>query len=474
MYRKFLYGALGLCMMVASVNAQSPMGLYYMETIPQVSHLNPAMQPRANGFFALPNVNQLFQSDVAFSDVFQDVGGGEWVDPRSSRYDFAQLYKATGDAFNINERVDLGLLGFGFRSGRDYFSFALSVKSAVNLGTPYDLLKIPENGFLSGSRFDFSTLRTKVITYKEISLGYSREWNDYLTVGLNVKPLFGMAGMQTDINRFELHTSTRQYDLYVDGHIYSSAPIDVVEGEPGDFPESVEARDMSADDWISYLSSFKNPGIAFDMGAVYALNDQWAFSVALNNLGFIKWTEDLNSLSFDGAYSFKGLEVDGSNKDDLDAAVDAIVDSLKTVINYGVGQEKFTMGLIPGLYMGASYNLNHAISFGFLSRSQFQKNNFRQDFNLSANIQPYSFVALNVNYSLRVNGGNGLGTGVSFLMGPLQFFLLADYLPMQYATVHMYGDEFLMFPHQKELSLKLGLNLIFGRHGHRNKPSLTL
>jgi hypothetical protein len=203
----------------------------------------------------------------------------------------------------------------------------------------------------------------------------------------------------------------------------------VVEGEPGDFPESVEGREMSASDWSSYLSAFKNPGIALDMGAVYALNDQWEFSAALNNLGFIKWTEDLNSLSFNGIYSFKGLEVDGSNKDDLDAAVDAIGDSLKTVINYGVGQEQFSMGLIPGLYMGASYNLNHAISFGFLSRSQFQKNNFRQDFNLSANLQPYSFVALNVNYSLRVNGGNGLGTGVSLLMGPLQLFLLADYHP---------------------------------------------
>lgn len=347
MYRKLLYSALGLFIMAAGLKAQSPMGLYYMETIPQVSHLNPAMQPRANGFFALPNVNQLFQSDVAFSDVFQDVGGGEWVDPRSRRYDFAQLYKATGDAFNINEQVDVGLLGFGFRSGRDYFSFALSVKGAVNMGTPYDLLKIGENGFPAGSKFDFSTLRTKTITYKEISLGYSREWNEYLTVGVNVKPLFGMVGMQSDINRFELHTSRQQYDLFVDGHIYSSAPLEVVEGAPGDFPESVEGKEMSDSDWSSYLSSFKNPGIALDMGAVYALNDQWEFSAALNNLGFIKWTEDLNSLSFDGTYSFKGLEVDGSNKDDLDAAVEAIGDSLKTVINYGVGQESFSMGLIP-------------------------------------------------------------------------------------------------------------------------------
>ena len=473
MYRKLLYSVAGLLIITAGIKAQSPMSLYYMETIPQVSHLNPAMQPRANGFFALPNFNQLFQSDVAFSDVFQDVGS-EWVSPLSQRYDYAKLYKATGDAFNINEQVDMGLLGFGFRSGRDYFSFSLSVKGAVNMGVPYDMFKITENGFTDGAKFDFSTLRTKAITYKEISLGYSREWNDYLTVGVNVKPLFGMVGMLSDINRFELHTNRQQYDLYVDGQVYSSAPIEVIEGEPGDFPESVEGKDMTDDDWTSYLSSFKNPGIALDMGAVYTLNDQWEFSVALNNLGFIKWTEDLNSLSFNGVYSFKGLEVDGSNKDDLDEAVDAIGDSLKTVINYDIGQDKFSMALVPGLYMGASYNLNHALSLGFLSRSQFQKNNFRQDFNLSANVQPYSFVSLNVNYSLRVNGSNGLGTGVSFLTGPLQLYLLADYMPLQYATVNMEGDELFMFPHQKELSLKFGLNFIFGRHGHRNQPSLVL
>ncbi len=235
MYRKLLYSVLGLCMITAVVKAQSPMGLYYMETIPQVSHLNPAMQPRANGFFALPNINQLFQSDVAFSDIFQDVGS-EWVSPLSQRYDFAQLYKATGDAFNVNEQADVGLIGFGFRSGRDYFSFSLSVKSAVNMGLPYDLFKIVENGFADGSRFDFSTLRTKALSYKEISLGYSREWNDYLTVGINVKPIFGIMGMQSDITRFELHTSREQYDLYVNGNVYSSAPVDVVEGVPGDFP----------------------------------------------------------------------------------------------------------------------------------------------------------------------------------------------------------------------------------------------
>src|SRR5690554_8149992 len=73
-FRKIIVGVAGLLFLAGQVKAQDPMGLYFMETIPQTKHTNPAMQPRANGFFALPNVNQLFQSDLAFSDVFQDVG----------------------------------------------------------------------------------------------------------------------------------------------------------------------------------------------------------------------------------------------------------------------------------------------------------------------------------------------------------------------------------------------------------------
>src|SRR5690554_6377349 len=520
-FRKIIVGVAGLLFLAGQVKAQDPMGLYFMETIPQTKHTNPVMQPRANGFFALPNVNQLFQSDLAFSDVFQDVGS-EWVSPLSKRFNYGDLYKTTGKAFNINQQADVQLVGLGFRSERDYISVSLSMKGAVAMGVPSDLFRITDKGLSNGSRFDFSTLRTRMVTYKEINIGYSREWTENLTLGINVKPLFGVMGGMTDISRFdcstlrtkmvvykvinigysrewtadltlghnakplfgvmggmsdisrfELQTSREAYNVYVDRKLYTSAPLEVEESEtPGDFPESIEGRDMD-DEWGSYFSSFKNPGIALDLGAVYRLNDRLQLSAALTNLGFIKWKEDLNSLSFSGHYSFEGLEVDGSNKDDLDEALEAIGDSLETVIDYSTGKESFSMSLVPGLYVGAQYDLTRSLSLGLLSRSLMQKQNFRQEFNLSANWQPYTFLALNANYGYRVKGGGGLGGGLSLLLGPLQFFAIADYLPTHYGNVNFEGDEFTMFPNQRELSVKLGFNLIFGRHGYRNRPMLT-
>ncbi len=454
--------------------AQNPMGLYFMETIPQSSQINPAMQPRANGFFALPSTNLLFQSDMAFNDAFQEVGN-EWVTPLSERFNYGDLYNVIGKAANINAYQTVDLLGAGFRSGRDYFTVTLSVKNVIQAGIPSDLFKIAELGFPDGESFDFSALRIKEAAYHELALGYSREWNDQWTFGAKLKPLFGIMGGVTDINKFQLNTSRQQWDMIVGGTIYTSGPLEVEESTtPGDFPESVEGKDLEDDEVSDYFSSFNNGGLAFDFGAVYELNEDWTFSAALNNLGWVKYKNELNSLSFNGTYSFDGISTNGTDEEDLEQAFEDIGDSLKTVIDYDVSHDKFSIPLTPSFYMGASYRMSPSVTFGFLSRSVMQKHNFRQDFSLSANLQPYSFVALNLNYSKRIKGSSGLGTVVTFLAGPLQMYLAADYIPMRYAEVSFDdGDSFPMMHRQKDLSFRFGLNLIFGRHGFRDEPMLS-
>jgi hypothetical protein len=455
--------------------AQNPMGLYFMETIPQSSQINPAMQPRANGFFALPSANVLFQSDLAFKDVFQEAGK-DWVTPLSERFNYDDLYSASGKAANINLYGDLDIVGAGFRSGKDYFTFTLSVKNVMQAGIPSDLFKITELGFPDGERFDFSAMSIKEVVYHELALGYSRQWDDRWTFGAKLKPLFGIAGGITDINKFEMRTNRTSWDVHVDGTVYSSAPLDVEESQtPGDFPESIEGKDLQDDEVSEYYSSLNNGGLAFDFGAVYEHNQEWTFSAALTNLGWVKFKNELNSLSFNGVYQFDGVSVDGSDEDAIRKAFEDIGDSIKTVLEYDVAHEKFSIPLTPSWYMGASYEWTPSVSFGFLSRSVFQKQNFRQDFSLSANIQPYSFVALNLNYSKRIKGGNGLGTAVTIFAGPLQMYLAADYIPMRYADVSFdEGESFPMMHRQKDLSFRFGLNLIFGRHGFRDEPMLSV
>jgi hypothetical protein len=453
--------------------AQTPMGLYFMETIPQSSQINPAMQPRANGFFALPQGGTAFQSDMAFNDVFQEQGP-EWVTPLSARFNYDDLYNVIGKSANINQNVNTDIFGFGFRSGKDYLTFTFGIRAVSQMGMPADLFKISEAGFPDGQNFDFSTMRMKQAAYHELAIGYSREWNDKWTFGMKFKPLFGIAGGVTDINSFKLNTGRTQWDVNVDGTIYTSAPLEVTEGAPGDFPESIEGKDLTDSETSEYLTSFKNGGMAFDFGAVYEFSDQLTFSAALTNLGYVKFKEDLNSLSFNGTYAFDGIAVDDTDEEVIEQAFEDIGDSLKTVINYDVKHEKFSVPLSPSMYVGASYQWTPSVSFGFLSRSLFQKYNFRQDFSLSANLQPYSFVALNLNYSQRIKGAGGLGGALSFLAGPLQLYLAADYMPTRYANVSFDDGESMAMPYKhKDLNFRFGLNLIFGRHGYRDEPMLS-
>ena len=453
---------------------QNPMGLYFMETIPQSSQLNPAMQPRAHVYVTLPSPGLQIQSDLGFTDVFQEQSGGEWVTPLSSRFTYDDLYNTAGKSATLNNNLGVDVFGLGFRSGKDYFSLTLSVKNEMQVGLPSDLFQITESGFPNGQNFDFSSFRVKEAVYHELALGYSRQWNDYLTFGVRLKPLFGIAGGVSKIDQFHLSTSRERWNMTVDGTVYSSAPLDVQESpEEGEFPESIEARELEDDEATDYVSSLQNGGLAADMGVVYEHTEDWTFSAALNNLGFVSFKNDLNHLSFNGSYGFDGISVDGTDEDNFDQAFDDVVDSMETVIDYGVSHENFSVPLTPSLNVGASYQWTPSVSFGLLSQSRFQKYNLSQAFNLSANIQPYSFVALNLNYSNRLNGGSGLGTAVSFLLGPLQLFMAADYLPTQYANVSFDDGDSVAIPHkQKDLSLRFGLNFIFGRHGFRNEPMI--
>ena len=459
--------------MTAALRGQNLMGLYFMETIPQSQHLNPAFQPRANGFFALPSFNTITQSDMAFNDIFQE-NGTDWITPLSQQFDYSDLYHVIGDAANINQYWNVDLLGLGFRSGKDYFTFSLGIRSVMQSSIPSDLFKIAEMGFPDGERFDFSATRVKQAVFHQLAFGYSRHWNQHLTLGIKIKPLFGIVGGVTDINQFRLNTSRTQWDLMVNGTIHTSAPLEVEEGAPGDFPESVEVKDLSDDEETDYFTSLSNSGIAFDFGAEYQINNSWTFSVALNDLGFVKFKEDLNSLSFNGTYSFDGITVEGTDDDEIEQAFEDIGDSIKTIIDYDLSHENFNIPLTSSLYVGAAYQWTPAVSFGLLSGSTFQKNGFRQDFCLSANIQPYSFMALNLNYNKRIKGGNGMGMSTAFLFGPLQLFMAASYIPLRYAEVSFDDDvdSFPMAYRQKDLNFSFGLNLIFGRNGYRDKPML--
>jgi len=475
-----------LALLGVSINGQvrQPHSLYFMETIPQISQMNPALQPRANGYVMLPSVNIDFVSDLAMKDILQK-DGNNWHSPVEKQYDYARLWKSIGKkAAMFNIGTDIDIIGYGLRAGNGYFSFGISEHISSNFALPGDLFNITDKGFPDKTIFDFSPLHYQAITYKQFLIGYSRKVNNRLTVGINIKPLFGQFAIKTDIQNFNLHTKEDQWNINAKGNVYSSLPCDVIMNEENKIDE-IKYRDALDDyqfkDWFQdYGTTFRNPGIAFDLGASYRINERITASLSLNNLGFISWKEDLNSISFDGKYKFNGLYYDLSKDDGVKDLFQNLLDSITDVMNYKVMHNKFKTALPPVLHVGASYQLTESLSAGFLSRSVFWENCFRQSFNLSAYFQPYSFVAFNAGATWQMKSNVFLGGGLTFFLGPLQIYILADHIPVFYSTLTIDGNRLELsdtFPvpipeRMKTVTVRAGLNLIFGKHGYTNKPML--
>jgi len=463
---------------------RQPHSLYFMETIPQISQMNPAFQPRANGYVMLPDLNADLCSDIALKNIFQKQGNG-WVAPHNKQYDYSKLWRAIGKKstmFNLTPDVDL--LGFGFRTDNGYFSFGWSEHVSANFTVPSDLFKIIDEGLPYGTTLDFSPLRTRGMAYMQFLFGYSYRVNDKLTIGVNVKPLMGQAAISSKIDKFSLKTGEK-WDMDAKGNIYSSSLIDDVLINAEGKIDSVLIKDFEnfkTKDWINYATGFNNPGIAFDLGASYRIDERLTVSASLNNLGFISWKNDLKSISFGGKYTFNGVNYDiikdeGKEVGDLFGALgDSIVDALV----YDVKKDRFRTSLTPVLHAGASYKLNETISVGFLSRSAFWKNGLRQSFNASVYLQPYSFVAMNAGATYHVKGNVYLGGGFMFLLGPLQVNFLLDNVPVYWSTLTIDNEKIMLneniplyLPERlKTFTFRIGFNLVFGKHGYINRPML--
>jgi len=447
-----------------------------METIPQLTSINPAMQPRTIGYFAFPSVSLVFQNDFAIRTIVQN-SGNKWYLPVEQQFDIDKLYRKIGKSYDIMNDMQIDIIGFGGKIGKTgYFTFTFSERIETQIGLPLDFFKIAEKLFPDGSQFDFSLLRMKAIVYKQLNFGYSTAINKNLTLGLNLRPLFGQAAVKTDFKRFDLSTARKMWNVDTYGNVYTSGPLLLVENPEINYPEYDVIEQKNMIDYIDkYVINFSNPGIAVDFGAVYKLDEDWSFSASFNNLGIIKWNNDLNSISFSGNYHFEGKEVEEPNQNAYKNFLDDLFKTFEDSISYSTGNKDFTTTLLPYLYLGASYNLTNTISFGFLSRSIFQKGGIRQNFSLSGNMLLYNYLSLSLAINQQIKGGTYGGMGLALDLGPVQLYLLADYIPIRYSTVTITTnssvDEIEYLPSRlKEASFMVGLNLLFGKKGYRDTP----
>lgn len=489
MIRKTIYIlSLFLGIFLSDVAAQNSQIMYYMN-IPQNHLLNPALRPSNSLYIGLPvlsginvNINNNF---VNFSDVFMNGQPSDsiisFLHPDYNVDDFLAKIK---DKNSLEPEATVQLFGLGFSVGKDGYVFLdINERMEGNVVLPGDLFKLALKGNegFKGSKIDLSSLRGDLKYYREVGLGFSKNFTNKLRIGVKGKLLFGIAGASID-NRSLGITVNDNYTHTIDANLVVnvSAPVNVYMNADQKIDSFVfdNKRFDKGSGVADFLLGKKNMGLGLDIGATYDISDKIVISAAITDLGFIKWKKDVTNLQAESQFEFSGLNMlnvfNGTMT--FDSLANQMLDSLKNSFKVSDSNDPFTTWLPFGVTIGGSYNLTKRFSLGLLSYSRVIGKQIRESLTLSANVNLGNALSTSLSYTVANHRFDNLGAGLAFRAGIFQFYMLADRIPVMWNKIKIDNSTIPLPTSWNTINLRLGMNLAFGNRIRKkdDKPMVLI
>ena len=449
--------SLATIFIMSAGHAQMSGLLYNSKHIPQKNMMNPAYFCNSGFYLSLPNLNLNLESPVSFNDVFMV----KPVDGQNITYINTEAILASMDARNeLGLDLNVGLLGFGFKTKHGFFTFSTQIRANAQVGIPKDVLHFLAEGNVdeNGQSRDLTLIDQDLLsvqTYAECGIGYGLNINEKLTVGARFKLLLGLANINTTNTHIDLSTDPNLNTLAVnmDYSIRMSAPLRL----------SV-VGDTSLD--IKFIEEIPlNYGFAVDLGAQYKITDKLSVAASILDLGRIHWTyrpTELHQKEGTGNITFGGLEWESMFNDGVynDEFFTILADSIMTELT------QYELDTLAGDYweavpwrmnLSATYDFNRVLSASLMYRGEKNRFNYYQSLTAGFNINLWDWMEIMAcNTVNNFNDWVNPGVGVSLsLFKSLQLYTLFDYISDLYLVD---GKSFRFF---------FGMNLMFG---HERKP----
>lgn len=469
-------------------SAQNSQVLYYMN-LPQNHLINPALRPSNSIYIGLPalsGINLNFNNNfVNFSDIFMK---GQPKDSIISflhpDYNVDKFLAKIQDKNFIEPETSIQILGIGFALGRDTYVF-LDINDRVegNLVLPGDLIKLALKGNeqFAGSKIDLSSLRGDLKYYREVGLGFSRNFTDKLRIGIKGKLLFGIAGVSVDNKALDIKVNEDySHTLDADLAVNMSGPVNVYMDSKHNIDSIVfdDKRFKTASGRSDFFSGRKNIGLGLDIGATYLLTDRIVLSASMTDLGFIRWKKDVTNLKAKNQFVFSGLNmldiINGTKT--IDEVGRNMVDSLKNAFAVSSSKEAYTTYLPFGISVGGSYSVTQSLSVGLLSYSRVIGKQIREAVTLSANLNISNIFSTSLCYTAENHRYDNLGAGLAVRAGVTQFYLISDRIPVSWNRIKDKNSNVIIPSNWNTFNLRLGMNLVFGNRQKekKDKPMLNV
>jgi len=473
--------------------AQQANTLYFMQGVSERSIYNPAFQAPYSCYIDLPVMpnfglsignNSLVFDDIVFNNADKSKTI-QFLHPEALAMGKRQgFYDALRSTTRINGDFSLNLLGFGFKSKKNFFTFDITLKEETGLYMPKDFFKMLLFGTGEQTRFDLGKFGINASVYTEVSLGFSRQVSDKWSWGAKLKYLTGLANVSTDIKRLDLNAGIYEWSVNGDGKLNASLPQGLIDRDKlfdsegkldftnvGDaVKDKIEVKDFKPADFL------KNYGVGADLGFAWKIVPQLQFSLAVTDFGFIHWGNNTVNAAVSNGYKFPGVgfvlgdtwegtknpvtgEIEGSLKKSLEDELDKLKGIFEDVNSAASGKAYNTL-LSTRLNAGLEYGLfNNKIGIGLLSSTLYTNKAFFPELTASLNFRPWRWFQPTISYSILDGGFKTLGAGAQLRVGPFNMYMAIDKIPVGKEVLE---KQYYIPKYMNGTNLYAGMSWVFG------------
>jgi outer membrane protein OmpA-like peptidoglycan-associated protein len=430
-----------------------------MQGIPERNAYNPAFQSPYDFYIDLPVMPNFNLSAGNNSVIFNDIIFNKKVQGIDSTMTFLHplamserenFYKSLHNTTRANIDFSINLLGFGFRNGKNYFTFDITQKVDAGVYLPKNFFKMLLYGAGESSSFDLSRLGVNASAYIEVGAGYSRQINDKLTIGGKLKYLIGEANVSTNIKKLNLSAGIEKWVLDGSGSLNASLPNNfntqkLFKQDPNNPDKEILDFDHVGEMLPDNLSKdlkigdlFSNYGFGLDLGATYKLLPELQLSAAITDLGFIRWNNNTVNTSITDGYTYEGVVyVVGEDENDIGDKLEEEFNKFKDLFSResATKGKNYTTSLSSRFNLGAEYSiLNDKIGFGLLSSTLLVNKSLYTDLTASANFRPCYWFHPTISYSILDGRFNTIGIGAQMKVGMFNMYLAVDKIPFNFTN----------------------------------------
>jgi hypothetical protein len=452
------------------VKSQQVNTTYFMENLPLRHMMNPAFQPETNYYISLPVIGSVNAAIGNNSLSMQDVvykQNGKTISFLDENADVNTFYNKLQSQIMLNGGAQVNLLSVGFKHDYSFWNFSLTQRLDAFAGVPKDFFKLALFGTtdIFNNNFNMSRLQASVNYYTEAALGYSRQLDEQWTVGMKIKYLYGTLNISNTNDYITLDAGLEKWQLRVKGTTNFA-------GELQPFQDLANQAAIS-------VRKPSGAGAGIDLGVQLRLTSNLYLSASLTDLGYIRWTKNLNNLNYSADFKYDGIaHVDvNTGLPTLNALVNNIanpnyfIDSLSTALTNSVAinqtNNTYTTTTTAKLNIGAEYKfLSNKLSVGLLLRQLYYTNYVHDEITASVNAFPTDWFNASLSYSV-LKGFNTFGAGFGVRTGIVHWFAAMDYVPLTKTNLNslsIYGMSFKNIPvpyNLKNFNLSLGINIVF-------------